>query len=390
MKQEKKPYQRNFGLDVLRSVAIVMVLANHAYLGFFVGSGFSSWAGWNAAISACAVFSIEFLFVLSGYLIGSIMIRSFEVQGQWRASARDFWLRRWFRTVPNYFLFLLINAWLAALGLAQGEFSWEFMVFSQNLLGPQTKPHFFSESWSLALDEWFYFVMPLLVALAACVLGSGQKRAFWVAAIILIVIPTALRIFYGSKNHFFAWDEEIRRVTIVHLDATGWGVVAAILNKWHARWWNQCKGAKALAGLGLIAFAVCAMFYFILRDWNVFMGGRFNDLALIVAPSVGVLLCFPWLTQWRCEWPALRALVARVGDYSYSMYLAHMPLLFLLAHGLEVADIPMKEVVWPLFLVWLMLVIMVSAGVFHGFEKPVSDLRDRFTRRVQAGPFMAG
>ena len=94
MKQEKKPYQRNFGLDVLRSVAIVMVLANHAYLGFFVGSGFSSWAGWNAAISTCAVFSIEFLFVLSGYLIGSIMIRSFEVQGQWRASARDFWLRR--------------------------------------------------------------------------------------------------------------------------------------------------------------------------------------------------------------------------------------------------------------------------------------------------------
>ncbi|NZA01506.1 hypothetical protein H0I39_06515 [Ottowia beijingensis] len=41
-------------------------------------------------------------------------------------------------------------------------------------------------------------------------------------------------------------------------------------------------------------------------------------------------------------------------------------------------------------LVWLMAVFAVSALVFHSFEKPVSDLRERFTKRVQAGPFSRG
>ena len=41
-------------------------------------------------------------------------------------------------------------------------------------------------------------------------------------------------------------------------------------------------------------------------------------------------------------------------------------------------------------LAWLMAVFAVSALVFHSFEKPVSDLRERFTKRVQAGPFSRG
>ena len=83
MSQTAPRYQRNFGLDVLRTVAITVVLLNHGYLGFFVANGLSKWEGWNAAISACAVFSIEWLFVLSGFLIGSMMIRSFETRGGW-------------------------------------------------------------------------------------------------------------------------------------------------------------------------------------------------------------------------------------------------------------------------------------------------------------------
>ena len=45
-------YQRNFGLDLLRSLAISVVLINHGYLGFFVSTGLSKWEGWRAALSA--------------------------------------------------------------------------------------------------------------------------------------------------------------------------------------------------------------------------------------------------------------------------------------------------------------------------------------------------
>ena len=387
MNAKPPKYQRNFGLDALRSVAISIVLMNHGYLGLFVSNGLSKWEGWNAAISACAVFSIEWLFVLSGFLIGSMMIRSFETRDGWWASARDFWLRRWFRTIPNYYLFLLVNAGLAWWGIEEGKFSWSFAVFSQNLAWPQEKPLFFAEAWSLALDEWFYFLMPLLLGLTAMAARLDRKQVFWVVALTLILLPTVLRSVVVPPMHFFEWDERIRRVTVMHLDATGWGVLAAILNRWHPDWWQRRQGLKALLGLGLTLGAVAAMFYFIRIDWHGFAGGRFNDLALIAAPSLGVVLVLPWLAS-RSPGPGLARWVSeRIGDYSYSIYLCHFPLLLLLGHGVKSAGWAPEGIIWWVVLVWLVLVLAISATVFHSFEKPVSDLRERFTKRVQAGPF---
>ena len=380
-------YQRNFGLDLLRSVAIGVVLMNHGYLGFFVSTGLSKWEGWRAALSACAVFSIEWLFVLSGYLIGSMMIRSFETRGGWWASARDFWLRRWFRTIPNYYLFLLLNAVIAWWGIEEGRFAWSFAVFSQNLAWAQTKPYFFAEAWSLALDEWFYFLMPLLLGGVALVRRMERRQLFWAVALLLIAIPTVLRTVVTPSAHFFEWDDDIRRVTLMHLDATGWGVAAAILNRWHPGWWTRWQGAKALLGLALTLGAAAAMFYFMRVDWRGFAGGRFNDLALIVAPGVGTVLILPWLSGHQPDARWGRWLAARIGDYSYSVYLCHFPLMLLMIHALKLWGGALGPIVGWVVLVWLVAVLAVSALVFHGFEKPVSDLRERFTRRVQAGPF---
>jgi peptidoglycan/LPS O-acetylase OafA/YrhL len=380
-------YQRNFGLDVLRSVSITVVLMNHGFLGFFIGSGLSRFEGWAAAASACAVFSIEWLFVLSGFLIGSMMIRSFETRGGLRASARDFWLRRWFRTVPNYYLFLAVNAALVWWGIGEGRFTWSFAVFSQNLASPQQTPLFFAEAWSLALDEWFYFLMPLLVGLAALAPRLQRRQVFWIAALALIVLPTVLRGAVTPPAHFFEWDERIRRVTVMHLDATGWGVLAAIINRWHSDWWRRRQGLKALAGGLLMLGAVAAMFYFIRVDWRGFAGGRFNDLALITAPALGVVLILPWLSARAPGTGMARRLSALIGDYSYSIYLCHFPLMLTLGYAVRSMGWNMASVVWLVVPLWLALVLLLSALVFHGFEKPISDLRERFTRRVQAGPF---
>ncbi len=380
-------YQRNFGLDMLRTLAISVVLMNHGYFGFFLATGLSDWSGWHAALSACAVFSIEWLFVLSGFLIGSMMIRSFETRGAWWASARDFWLRRWFRTIPNYYLFLLVNALLAWWGIEQGRFAWSFAVFSQNLFKAETKPLFFAEAWSLALDEWFYFLMPLLLGAVAWLVRLERRHLFWVVAGLLIGVPTVLRSLVTPSTDFFNWDDNIRRVTLMHLDATGWGVAAAILNRWHPQWWGRAQGRKALLGLALTLGAAAAMFYFMLVGWGRFAGGRFNDLALIVAPGVGTVLILPWLTARRGGIWGVRWLAARVGDYSYSIYLCHYPLIALITHFIKAWAIDPAPIVGWLVLLWVLLVFAVSALVFHSFEKPSSDLRERFTRRVQAGPF---
>ncbi|MBK6614424.1 acyltransferase [Ottowia sp.] len=381
-------YQRNFGLDALRSVAITVVLMNHGFIGFFLSTGLSRWEGWRAALSACAVFSIEWLFVLSGFLIGSMMIRSFEARAGWWASARDFWLRRWFRTVPNYYLFLAINAALAWWGIEEGHFAWSFAVFSQNLAWAEAKPLFFAEAWSLALDEWFYFLMPLLLGCVAFLTRLDRRHLFWAAAGLLILLPSVLRSLMAvPPAHFFEWDDHVRRVTVMHLDATGYGVAAAILNRWHPAWWGRWQGGKAVLGALLMLGAAAAMFYFMLIDWRGFADGRFNDLALIVAPGVGTVLLLPWLAnrQGGADW--VRWLAGRIGDYSYSIYLCHMPLMLAMVYTLKALGVDIGPIVGWVVLAWVALVLILSALVFHGFEKPVSDLRERFTRRVQAGPF---
>ena len=383
-------YQRNFGLDVLRSLSICVVLMNHGFLGFFVSTGLSKWEGWRAAVSACAVFAIEWLFVLSGFLIGSMMIRSFEARDGWWASARDFWLRRWFRTIPNYYLFLALNAALAWWGIEEGRFDWSFAVFSQNLAWAQEKPLFFAEAWSLALDEWFYFLMPILIGVVAWMRHLERRHLFWAVALVLILVPSVLRSIITPPAHFFEWDDHVRRVTIMHLDATGWGVAAAILNRWHGAWWGSRQGFKALIGAALLLGAVAAMFYFMRVDWRGFAGGRFNDLALIAAPSVGVVLTLPWLSSLQVRSRALRLLAARVGDYSYSVYLSHFPLLLIMVYVFKVMGWDIGAIIGWVVLAWVMAVFAVSALVFHSFEKPVSDLRERFTKRVQAGPFSRG
>lgn len=386
----KPRYQRNFGLDLLRTLSIGIVLLNHGFIGFFIGPQLARWEGWQAALSACAVFSIEWLFILSGFLIGSMMIRSFEKQQRWWPSARDFWLRRWFRTLPNYYLFVLVNAALVAWGVGEGAFSPVFLVFSQNLLSAQAQPYFFSEAWSLALDEWFYFLMPLLLALTAWRGRLSQRTRFWLVALLLIATPTALRMLAPPPADFFAWDAQVRRVTVMHLDATGWGVAAAILSRWHRDWWTQRVRAKALLGAALTAGAAAAMFHFMLSGWQSVAGGRFNDLALIAAPSAGMVLMLPWLTGLRASAGLGAWLSARVGDYAYSVYLCHYPLLALIVHAFAARGWALGPVVGWVALAWVLLVLALSALVFHSFEKPVADLRERFTRRVQAGPFGGG
>src|SRR5436305_7815440 len=97
---------RVFGLDLLRAAAIMMVICSHGFvvlyahfgdpLGFFGHGGF---------------YGVELFFVLSGFLIGQILVR----QGsrlERTGTVAVFYIRRWFRTLPLFLLFLGINTWL--------------------------------------------------------------------------------------------------------------------------------------------------------------------------------------------------------------------------------------------------------------------------------------
>ena len=97
------PQNRVIGLDVFRSLAILSVLACHYLAVVTVSTPFR-----DALTADLGTYGVELFFVLSGFLIGGILIRELEHGGPGLATVRRFWIRRWYRTLPNYFFYLLL------------------------------------------------------------------------------------------------------------------------------------------------------------------------------------------------------------------------------------------------------------------------------------------
>src|SRR5262249_13567018 len=114
--------ERVFGLDLMRAIAIALVLVCHSWALSDVPSY------WGEGIaSVLGVLGVELFFVLSGFLIGNILLRQFE-HGVDVGEMFSFWRRRWFRTLPAYYLYLLINIGLAGLFHLQRGALWPYIV----------------------------------------------------------------------------------------------------------------------------------------------------------------------------------------------------------------------------------------------------------------------
>jgi peptidoglycan/LPS O-acetylase OafA/YrhL len=105
-----------------------------------------------AKISNLLVFDgVSIFFVLSGFLIGGILLKQYSEPPS-KKLLIDFWMRRWMRTLPNYFLILILLCVLHT--LLDAEFKIQntgrYFIFSQNLF--QKHPRFFPEAWSLSVE----------------------------------------------------------------------------------------------------------------------------------------------------------------------------------------------------------------------------------------------
>jgi len=167
--------QRNIGLDVLRAAAIAMVMLAHGVtltgipvLGEF-GTG------------------VDLFFVLSGFLIGRIYFRTSKSPS---FTICDFWMARWWRTLPPYaaglLLYLGVRYALRATA-PQPPLHWYYIFFLQNYLGITG----WGPTWSLCVEEHFYLTLPLLALAIDRIAG---RRAFSYLLPCVFFIPLLLRV----------------------------------------------------------------------------------------------------------------------------------------------------------------------------------------------------
>ncbi|MBK9045677.1 MAG: acyltransferase [Bacteroidetes bacterium] len=170
--------KRVFGLDVMRALAIIFVVTGHSMMLEKAETGFP----WIRLIDG-----VELFFVLSGFLIGGMLIKIFENTTDYNfQTIKNFWIRRWFRTLPAYYLVLLLNVIFVYTGIIKEDFSqfnWKFLFFLQNFSQPFVG--FFWESWSLSIEEWFYIFFPVILGIVFLIMKQFQisKKYLFLTAI---------------------------------------------------------------------------------------------------------------------------------------------------------------------------------------------------------------
>ena len=356
---------RRIGLDLWRALAIMLVLVGHASFFFLpLTDNLGFWYG-------LAFLGVELFFVLSGFLIGGILID--EMRGG-RFHLGRFWARRWLRTLPNYYLFLALNIVMYhALYGVWPQFGL-FVVFLQNFAWPH--PPMFSEAWSLSTEEWFYVIAPLAVlAVAKLQFGRGGVVRWLLVAVALV---TVLRVGYVMWRDP-VWDAGVRKIAVLRLDTFVYGILAV--------WFANVRGMSARArnvsaALGLAGVLAAALLYAGLpRDHDLFARTLLFNL---VPASLAAML--PLAAQWRAHGlpPMLCVAVRRIALWSYSLYLCQL----LVMRGMSLLPWQART---PVQCAWAVLVFMVAsigfaALVYRGFELPILRWRDRVTAR---GPLIA-
>jgi peptidoglycan/LPS O-acetylase OafA/YrhL len=350
---------RKIGLDYIRATAILLVLMAHAFHGR------------SDKFDVLGFLGVEIFFVLSGYLIGGILLASIA-RHQNVISLRlvkDFWVRRWMRTMPNYLLFLPVYMYFDHVGFQKQLFY--FLTFTQNLVRP-FQSSFYSLSWSLTIEEWFYTLFPL-ITLGLFKLFRHIRPAFLTSVSLLFVIPLILRITFGPGH---SWDDCMRKIVVFRLDALMWGVSLAALQRYRPTVFSRlCKPVLLIVGIaGIVGVAL----------WVTMSGCMYTnatpvDALMFDAASFCCAIALPFCStiEWSDSWISRAAVFTSL--WSYSLYLCHIAVFHLVV--MARSYIPQRGAV--AILQWV-AAYAVAAAVFYGFERPILRLRDRLTEGRRA------
>jgi peptidoglycan/LPS O-acetylase OafA/YrhL len=363
---------RVFGLDLLRAAAILMVICAHGFvvlyphfgeaLGIFGHGGF---------------YGVELFFVLSGFLIGQILIRQGSDLGR-AGNVAFFYVRRWFRTLPLFFLFLVINIvferLLRAHAIGFGE-ALSHGFFLRNLAGFHMT--FFPESWSLAIEEWFYLLFP-----AALWVGLKMTKrfdaVFLSAAFGFLAFSTVARLL-KAPDPSVTWSEELRMVVIYRFDALMIGMLGAWLSIRFPQAWRRSARFAALAGLALLLAMYATLWKFEHGQLAFGDDNYFARTFRFTFVSLGFALLLPWASEWKLAGENLgSAAVRKIALWSYGLYLAHLPVFLLVTRAGFGADAPMplaKALIS--FALQIGGAILLSALLYRFFESPCTRLRER-------------
>jgi peptidoglycan/LPS O-acetylase OafA/YrhL len=346
-------------LDGLRAIAVVAVLLYHGDQNWIPG-GF---------------LGVDVFFVISGYLITSLLLADWREHG--KVQLGRFWFRRARRLLPALYTMLAVVSIYALLFLHEdvdklrGEViaailyveNWYLIFRHQSYFQSVGRPPLLQNLWSLAVEEQFYLVFPLLLAAGLAVWGSRSKRmrlfvAIVAAALASSVLMWALYVPYTDPSRvYYGTDTRVGELLI--------GAALAFL--WAP--WRLTKRTGRGASLfydvaGVVAIAVLCWFFLNTGEFqpSLYRSG-FLIVALVSAITVAVVVhpaarLAPWVLG--------LAVFKWIGVRSYAIYLWHWPVYMITrAHS----DVPITG--YPLLSLRLGVTFVLAELSFRYVEEPI-------------------
>jgi len=356
--------ERQPGLDLLRALAIIVVVVYHAALFGFKLPGRVDRFGW---------IGVDLFFVLSGYLIGGQLLA--PLARNQRINLRRFFARRALRIMPAYFVVLAIYIFLPAWREYPEMYpTWKFLLSVQNIgLHGGTA---FSHAWSLAVEDQFYLCLPFILLFV-----NRSPRSAMIIPSVIVLGGIALRTFLAYQNldetgvsfrGFQAW---IYYPTWTRLDPLVFGVALAAIEKFRPEWWKRLTNSAIwlwLPGLALIAYGL----YLGEGDY-LSVAASIWQFPLIALGMAALLVCAvsPRLPFRRVAIPG----AAFIASIAYSAYLIQKVVMHFVAQFCASHNIALTSV-WALLGVEL-CVYAAAIILFLAVERPFLQLRHRLAPR---------
>ena len=369
MNVEKQNKTRIFGLDIIRSVAILMVVFSHLY--YLIDSKNALFISISGLLG---FFGVELFFVLSGFLIGTILLKQFLDNSFTIKEVIHFLKRRWFRTLPNYYLILFINLFIAfQLGYLTND-AWKYFLFLQNF--SQYSITFFTESWSLSIEEWAYILAPIFLLFVWKLHFKNKKVSFIVSVLILILIFHLIRFLNYLElpiTDINLWNKNIKSVVWYRIDSILFGFVVAWLVYFFR---NKLK--KIRIYLLIIAFHLF-LFQFVIMNsigYDIATSPLYYNVYYFSLTSLTIVLAMPFFVFWENS-KYFNKPVLFISNTSYSIYLLHYSIISVLLKFVISSN---NLVLHPLLILlfYLLITFFLSYFLYRFYEKPLMNLRDKF------------
>jgi len=326
-------------LDILRAFAVLVVMLYH--LG---GTFHFNWFAWGWA-------GVDLFFVVSGFLITGILLRSRESERYFR----NFYARRVLRIWPLYFAFLALimvvlpAAFPSAVGSTARTLhpAWLFPLFLQNFIAAEIAGPALV-TWSLCIEEQFYIGWPLIVRFSKT---ATLKRIL----LAVIVCEPVLRFCLAGSR----WSTAQYKFTFTRLDGLAVGCLLAIM----AMEMSPAQLKRYAFGslvIGTLILAVAGAFHF-----RAVYG---TGISLVCAAIITLSSVTSVLPRWR--------MIEYVGKVSYGVYLFHLLVFAALGRTPVYRILQFNPLACSV--VSILVTVSVASMSYHWFESPMLRLKKYF------------